>query len=393
MATRNEKDTTRARANMLREYLTHGGKSDIASEDDVKEVLDLCLSCKACKSECPSNVDMAKLKGEFLQSYYDKNGIPFRTKAISKFASQMQLASIAPSVYNFVATNRLTSPIVKKITGFASDRSMPLLQKQTFRTWFKKHREGVQRNFGDKGVVYFFADEFTNFLDTDIAQKAVLLLEKLGYEVQIPPHLESGRTYLSKGLIREAREIAIKNVEVLSKVLPDGAPIIGIEPSAILTLRDEYLDLVFPSQKAAAERLAAQTFYIDEFISKEIDAGNIHGGVFSSKEQLIKLHGHCHQKTLSSLTHTKKMLELPKNYKVHLIRSGCCGMAGSFGYEEEHYEVSMQVGELVLFPTVRKQPEEVIIAAPGTSCRHQIKDGTGRASYHPIEILYNALGG
>lgn len=392
MASKNEKDTTRARANMLREYLTHGGKSDIASDKDVYEVMDLCLSCKACKSECPSNVDMAKLKGEFLQRYYDKYGTSFRTKAIANFAPQMALASMVPNLYNFLISNKLTSSVFKKITGFAAKRSIPKLQKQTFRAWFRQYRERVNRNFGDKGVVYFFNDEFSNFLDADIAKTAVLLLEKLGYEVKLPPHVESGRTYLSKGLLREAKELAIKNVDLLSSIIPKDAPIIGLEPSAILTLRDEYLDLVYPSQQDAAQQIAKQTFYIDEFIAKEIDAGNIHGGVFTQQEQLIKLHGHCHQKTLSSLTHTKKMLELPKNYKVHLIRSGCCGMAGSFGYEEEHYEMSMKVGELVLFPTVRQQPEEVLIAAPGTSCRHQIKDGTGRKALHPVEILFHALG-
>ncbi|MGB0525691.1 MAG: FAD-binding and (Fe-S)-binding domain-containing protein, partial [Flammeovirgaceae bacterium] len=391
MATRNEKDTTRARANLLREYLTHGGKQEIASEEDVYNILDLCLSCKACKSECPSNVDMAKLKSEFLQSYNDRHGVPFKTKLVANFSSQMALASMAPKVYNFLSTNRLTAPIIKAVTGFAPNRSIPLLHEQTFRAWFKSYRTKSNRTFGDKGVVYFFNDEFTNYLDVDIAKKTVFLLEKLGYEVKIPPHLESGRTYISKGLLREAKELAIKNVDLLSRVIPEGAALVGIEPSAILTLRDEYLDLVYPSQQEKAQQLAAQTFYIDEFIAKEIDAGHIHGGVFTDKAQLIKLHGHCHQKTLSSLTYTKKMLELPKNYKVHLIRSGCCGMAGSFGYEKEHYDVSMKVGELVLFPTIRKQPEEVLIAAPGTSCRHQIKDGTNRKAYHPVEILYGAL--
>ena len=184
---------------------------------------------------------------------------------------------------------------------------------------------------------------------------------------------------------------SIKNIELLKGIVSEETPIIGLEPSAILTLRDEYLELVPQDLKDAAEKIAKNTFQFDEWFAREIDRGNIKKEAFSSEKRLIKLHGHCHQKALSSLTPTKKSLSLPANYEVHLIPSGCCGMAGSFGYEAEHYEVSMKVGELVLFPTVRKQAEDVIIAAPGTSCRHQIKDGTGRIAQHPAEILYDAL--
>ncbi len=239
--------------------------------------------------------------------------------------------------------------------------------------------------------MYLFCDEFTDYNDTEIGIKAVQLLERLGYEVAIPKHIESGRTYLSKGLLRDARKIAVQNVELLQGLITDQTPIIGIEPSAILTLRDEYIDLVPENLLPAAQQIAKNALLFDEFISREIDKGAITSDAFTKDTQLIKLHGHCHQKALSSLTHTKKMLSLPRNYTVHLIPSGCCGMAGSFGYEKEHYDVSMKTGELVLFPTIRKQPAEVIIAAPGTSCRHQIKDGTGRQAQHPLEILWHAL--
>jgi Fe-S oxidoreductase len=192
-------------------------------------------------------------------------------------------------------------------------------------------------------------------------------------------------------MVKEAQKIAIQNVKLLSKALEDQSPIIGIEPSAILTLRDEYLDLVPAEYRAEAELVADNTYLIDEFLAQEIDKKHISPDWFTKEKRLIKLHGHCHQKALSSLVPTKKLLSLPKNFEVQLIPSGCCGMAGSFGYEEEHYETSMKIGELVLFPTVRQQPEDVLIAAPGTSCRHQIKDGTGRTALHPIEILWNAL--
>jgi Fe-S oxidoreductase len=393
MANKNEKDTTRARANILREFLTNSDKANRFDHEEIKEVMDLCISCKGCKSECPSNVDMGKMKAEFLQHYYDANGIPFRTRMVGNFTKANNLAAIAPFLYNTVFSNGFTSGIAKKIMGFAPERSVPLLQETTLRKWYKKHSK-QQSKSGIKspiGKVYLFCDEFTDFNDTHIGIKAIQLLEKLGYEVVIPQHIESGRTYISKGLLREAKKIAIRNVNMLKGLITPETPIIGIEPSAILTLRDEYLDLVDNELLPEAVKIAGNTLLIDEFFAREIDKGNITKQSFTQTEQLIKLHGHCHQKALSSLTHTKKMLSLPENYTMHLIPSGCCGMAGSFGYEKEHYAVSMQIGELVLFPTVRKQPEDVIIAAPGTSCRHQIKDGTGRKALHPVEILYEAL--
>jgi Fe-S oxidoreductase len=267
---------------------------------------------------------------------------------------------------------------------------MPLLHSTTLRNWWKKHSRNTS-NADTHSKVYLFCDEFTNYNDVEIGKKAVLLLEKLGYEVVIPEHEESGRSYLSKGLVKEAQKLAVRNVALLKDIITQKTPLIGIEPSAILSFRDEYIDLVPEHLKIAAQDIAAHALLFEEFVSREIDAKRITKDAFSKEQRLIKLHGHCHQKALSSLTTSKKALSIPENYKVQLIPSGCCGMAGSFGYEEEHYEVSMQVGELVLFPTVRQQPDEVIIAAPGTSCRHQIKDGTGRKAKHPIEILWEAL--
>ncbi|MGI8634232.1 MAG: (Fe-S)-binding protein, partial [Segetibacter sp.] len=239
--------------------------------------------------------------------------------------------------------------------------------------------------------VYLFCDEFTNYSDTEIGIKAILLLEKLGYEVEIPKHEESGRAWLSKGLLRDAKKIAEKNVRLLSKIVSENTPLIGIEPSAILTFRDEYVDLVDDGQLEAAQELSSHVYLIDEFLTKEAAKGNITREQFTKEEKLIKLHGHCQQKAWSALSASVNMLSLPENYKVETIPSGCCGMAGSFGYEKEHYDISMQIGELVLLPAVRQAPEEVIIAAPGTSCRHQIKDGTGRKALHTVEVLYDAL--
>jgi len=390
MVTRNEKDTTRGRANMLREFLTRSEKANRFDHKEIMDAMDLCLSCKGCKSECPSNVDVAKLKAEFLQHYYDVNGISLRTRLIGNFTRLNKLAAVVPGAYNFLFKNDFTSNAAKKAIGFAPQRSLPLLHQTTLRAWFKKHQKEV-RPTPTKGVVQLFCDEFTDFNDTDIGIKAVLLLEKLGYDVRMPQHEESGRTYLSKGLMREAKKLAIKNVELLKDKVSADAPLVGIEPSAILTLRDEYLDLVDEAQLPAAKQIAANSWLFDEFIAMERLKGNISSDSFIPEKRHIKLHGHCHQKALSSLVHTQKMLTLPANYTVDIIPSGCCGMAGSFGYEAEHYDVSMAVGELVLLPTVRQQPADVIIAAPGTSCRHQIKDGTGRQALHTLEVLWDAL--
>lgn len=399
MVTRDERDTTRARANMLREMLTrpngqvendpNGSGLDRFDSKEVKEVLDLCLVCKACKSECPSNVDMAKLKMEFTYQYQKKNGIPLRSRMIGNFSGMSKLASNVPWAYNFIFKNTFTRKIANTVVGFHPDRTMPLLHSTTFKKWFEKNK-GEFSN-GTKGKVYFFADEFTNYNDVEIGKKAVQLLNRLGYIVEIPNHVDSGRSFLSKGMLDEAKVLANKNVEELSKVVSTDVPLLGLEPSCILTFRDEYPELVDEALVSKAQALATNALMIDEFLAKELDQKRISKEQFTQEEKLIKLHGHCQQKAVGSLVATKKSLSIPANYKVQLIPSGCCGMAGSFGYEKEHYDLSMKVGELVLFPAVREASADTIIAASGTSCRHQIHDGTGKKSLHPVEILWEAL--
>ncbi len=388
MATRNEKDTTRARANILREFLTHSDKPNRYNHKEIYEVMDLCLSCKGCKTECPSNVDMAKLKAEFLQHYYDANGVPFRSKLIANFSASARLGAMMPGLYNFVTGNRLLGGLIKKVSGFHSSRSLPTMHKETLRDWYRKHQSQRASN---RRSVYLFCDEFTNFNDTTIGITAIRLLEALGYSVIIPDHEESGRTWLSKGLVRKAQSIAQKNIDTLAPLITEETPLIGLEPSAILCFRDEYPDLAADHQLEAAERLAVNSFMVEEFLARELAAGRIHADQFTNDTREILLHGHCQQKAVGSLSATATMLSLPKNYTVKTIPSGCCGMAGSFGYEKEHYDISMQIGELVLFPAVRNAAAETLIAAPGTSCRHQVKDGTGKKALHPVEILWGAL--
>ncbi len=386
-ATRDERNATRARANVLREFLSRSDKKNPFDHEEIYDILDLCLSCKACKSECPSNVDVSKLKAEFLQHYYDANGVPLRSNMIANITALNKLAAIWPSFYNMMMRTAPASFFMKKV-GFSTKRSLPALYKTTLDKWFKKNGN-LQASLNKK--VYLFNDEFTRFNDTEIGIKTILLLNKLGYEVIIPEHVESGRTFLSKGLIRKAKKIADKNVKLLSAVITDEIPLIGVEPSTILTFRDEYPELVSESLIEDAKKLAQSTFTIEEFITQEFTEGRISKNQFTKEAKEIKFHGHCQQKALSGTSSTKIMLNIPENYTVTEIPSGCCGMAGSFGYEEEHYDLSMKVGELVLFPAVREAKPNVLISAPGTSCRHQIKDGTERDAQHPVEILYDAL--
>ncbi|NCA11118.1 FAD-binding oxidoreductase [bacterium] len=389
MATRDERDTTRARANVLRQALADPATADPWSRPELAEVMDLCLSCKACKSECPSNVDMARLKAEWQQHVHDVRGVTLRTKLVADSAASLRRAAVAPWLYNLAVTAPGISTLVKRVLGFHPRRSLPPLPATTLRRWLS--RRPPRRSPAPYGRVHLFCDEFTDTLDAPVGIKAVELLEALGWEVVVPDHVDSGRAQLSKGLVRTARDLARRNVELLSRIVADEAPLIGIEPSAILSFRDEYPDLVPERLAVAARNLAGHTLLIDEFLAREAARGRISSAAFTADRRTIKLHGHCHQKALSSLAPTVAALSLPQNYSVEVIPSGCCGMAGSFGYERKHFELSMQIGELVLLPAVRATGHDVLIAAPGTSCRHQIKDGTGRSALHPIEILSGAI--
>ena len=387
-ATRDEKNSTRARANILREFLSRSEKTNPFDHEEIYEVLDLCLSCKACKTECPSNVDVAKLKAEFLQHYYDEHGVPLRSNLIAHISSLNKLSALFPRIYNAVFQNNIISKLMMKTLGFSTKRKMPVLYKTTLDKWFNN------QSFASKSyakTVYLFNDEFTRYNDAEIGIKAIQLLNKLNYKVVIPKHKESGRTFLSKGLLRKAKRLAENNVALLAAVVTNESPLIGIEPSTILSFRDEYPELVKEEMITSAKELATNTFTIEEFLAAEFEKGNIKSAHFTDEPKVIKFHGHCQQKALSGTSATQKVLSIPKNYQVEEIPSGCCGMAGSFGFEKEHYGLSMKVGELVLFPAVRQAADEVVIAASGTSCRHQIKDGTGKRALHPVEILFEAI--
>ncbi|MBX7227359.1 MAG: FAD-binding protein [Chitinophagales bacterium] len=390
MATRYEKDTTRARANILREFLTRSEKVNKFNHQEIYEVMDLCLSCKGCTSECPSNVDIPTLKAEFLQQYYEANGVPLRSKVFGNIAKINSLAYPVRRLANWSFRQPFTAKIIANTLGISPKRSFPAFSKQRFKSWLQDNARFLSSNTKN-GTVYIFADEFTDFNDANIGIKACQLLVRLGYEVKFVDHAESGRAQLSKGLVKNAQKAAKKNFTIFNDLITAETPLIGIEPSAILSFRDEYPKLVDKKDYYVAKDLGKNCLLIDEFIYNEVQKGKISSEQFTGKPQKVLLHGHCHQKALSSVDKSAFLLSLPKNYTVEIIPSGCCGMAGSFGYEKEHYDISMQVGALVLFPKVKQAEKDTIIAAPGTSCRHQIHDGTGKMSQHPVEVLWEAV--
>lgn len=390
MATLQEKDSTRARANMLRQLLSSPAEETF-SNPDLHEILDLCLSCKGCQTECPSGVDMGKLKAETLQQSYLKSGVPLRTQLIGNFPTLQRYASYVAPLYNFLVEFPLTASLIKVAMGFAIERSLPAVQFTSLETWFKRYTKKNPQQGLKNGLVYLFADEFTNHNEVPLGQKTIKLLNRLGYGVEIPTGIISGRSFISKGMLVEAKALANSNIEKLQALISTDHPLIGIEPSALLTFRDEIPALVDANKRAQAEALKPNCLLIDEFIAREFKAGKISIDDFHGKQQKILLHGHCHQKSIAGLTATRIALSIPSQYEVELLPTGCCGMAGSFGYEKKHYKLSQQIANLVLFPRLLNKPIKSIIASNGTSCRHQIKDGIEQEGLHTAEILYNAL--
>ena len=304
-----------------------------------------------------------------------------------------RLAFLVWPFYNLFASWQFSSNIIKRIINFSTERDIPTLSRVTMRTTVKRECR-KHKDQATKGKVLLFADEFTNFQEAELGLIFAKLLLRLGYEVEIPKHVESGRAAISKGNLKLAKKFAIKNVNLLKDKVSEQTPLVGIEPSCILSFRDEYPDLVPVEQRNEAKTLAKNALLFDEFIMREVAASRITTDNFKPNAVEIWLHGHCHQKALVGTEKTVAALKLLQGAQVHVIPSGCCGMAGSFGYEKEHYQTSLAIGEMVLFPTIRKtlaHADDVtpcIVSAPGTSCRQQILDGTGVHAVHPIEILY-----
>ncbi|HSV87005.1 MAG TPA: FAD-linked oxidase C-terminal domain-containing protein [Bacteroidales bacterium] len=388
-----EKNTTRGRANMLREIITHSTHKNPFDHPELWEVLDSCLQCKACKAECPSNIDMARFKSEALQQYYLVNGTPVSARLLASLPEISGLGSRFPFAYNCLVKTPVISHIFKKLLGFEPQRSLPAMNHPTLMQWSRKRLPYLNGKVDGKKSAILFCDEFTNFFDTQTGINAITLLNRLGYRVIIPDNAESGRAAISKGLLKKASKVVIKNIQLLHPIVSKSRPLIGLEPSAILTLRDEYPALCPEETRPDAINLAENTFTFDEFLFGEVEAGRINMKVFSGYQMEVYYHNHCHQKALSEKDFTMELFQMVPNLQFERIECGCCGMAGSFGFEKKNYKMSMQIGELRLFPAIRNTPRSAIICASGMSCRQQIYDGTQRIAMHPVSVFLAALQG
>jgi Fe-S oxidoreductase len=301
----------------------------------------------------------------------------------------MRLTIPFAPVFNFLVGSPLTSKLIKAALGFAAERSIPKLCRVTLEDWYRRNHQAVPVGNGRR--VHLYCDEFTDVNDAEVGMATVTLLAALGYEVLLVRPAASGRAMISQGFLRKAKRLAEANVAFLREKVSDDAPLVGIEPSAISCFKDEYPDLVSPDLRESARALAGQSLMFEEFVAREMDAGRITPDAFTDAARNVRVHVHCHQKALSAADPVVRVLGLPRNYKVSEIKSGCCGMAGAFGYQKDHYAVSMKVAEQVLLPAVRASGAEDIIAASGTSCRHQIADGAGCRARHTAEVLWEAL--
>jgi len=382
MATKDEEHSTRGRANALRAVLSGRLPAKEFTGQRLYEVMDLCLECKGCKAECPSNVDMAKLKYEFLHHYYRANGLPLRNRLFGRISRMNAVGSRVPALVNWLSNLAPSRWALERIAGIDRRRPLPSLAAQTFTDWFG-HR--TPPTAAPRGEVVLFNDTFTTYNVPEIARAAVGVLEAAGYRVVLVDKKCCGRPLISKGMLAEARDHAAWNVERLAPYARRGVPIVGLEPSCLLTLRDETVDLVRTDD---ARAVAKESFLFEEFLVRERGRGLALS--FGAKGRKALLHGHCHQKALVGTALTVAALRWA-GFEVEEIDSGCCGMAGSFGFEREHYDISIALGNRRLAPAVKAAAAETEIVAPGISCRQQIQHLAGRRAKHPAEVLHESL--
>jgi len=380
-ATRDEKDSTRARANALRLALASPQPLREVRSRWVYDVLDLCLMCKACKSECPANVDMAKLKAEFLERYYEGRMRPLGHWLMAQIHRLNRLGAPAAPLVNWLQRRRSLRWLLEKTAGLDRRRSLPPLHADHLRRWF--FRRMKQKSPSDHpSKVLLLDDCFTTFNEPEVGRAAVCVLESAGYAVELAGLACCGRAMISKGFLRSARALIAAQLPALARRLADGTPLLGLEPSCLLTLADDWPELV---PGADARRVAAAARLADAWLAEQAKAGRS-GLKFRESPGTVLLHGHCHQKALVGVGGTVAALRLVPGLEVQVLDTGCCGMAGSFGFEKEHYDLSVRVAELSLLPALRAHPGATVVA-PGTSCRHQIKDLDGRRALHPMEVI------
>ena len=384
IGTREEEHSTRGRANALRSIISGALPHTDFTSERLQEVLDLCLGCKACKAECPSNVDMAKIKYEVLAHYHKANGLPLHRRMFGEIGAFAPLGSMFAPFSNWAVNNGLSKWIAEKLIGVDRRRDMPTFVRPTYEQWFRKRRS---RRTSEKKVV-LFPDTFMNYSEPAIGKAAVEVLEACGFEVLFPEKRCCGRPLISEGMLDRAVENARYNIDALQGYAEAGIPIIGCEPSCTSAITDDYVDLIGTLE---AKRVADATCSFEEFFMKLIEQDEL-PLEFSTEPQDILFHGHCHQRALVGIQPTVKMLGLPTGHTVSVIDSSCCGMAGAFGYEKAHYDLSMKIGELRLFGAVReKPPGSFTLSAAGFSCRHQLEHGTGVQPKHPIEVLRESI--
>jgi len=388
MATLDEEHSTRGRANALRAAINGRLPEDALTSPRMYEVFDLCLQCKGCKAECPSNVDVAKLKSEFLALYHAKHGTPFRARVFGNIERLNRLGCAFAPLSNWVMGSPPARWFFDRVLGIHRNRQLPPFAVQRFDRWFAA-RNGRRPGAG-QGQVVLFHDCYMNYNYPEIGKAAVKVLEGAGFEVILPDKECCGRPMISKGLLREAKQNAASNLDRLSGYAAKGIPVVGCEPSCILTFREEYPDLLDDPRTTA---LAKNTFAIEEFLLGLHERGGLRLP-FRNGSKALLLHGHCHQKALigsEPSLQVLRLLRLLPGATVEEVDSGCCGMAGSFGYEKEHYDLSLAIGERRLFPAIRSKAEDCTIVAAGVSCRQQIAHGTGRRAKHLVEVLAEAL--
>jgi Fe-S oxidoreductase/FAD/FMN-containing dehydrogenase len=379
MATLDEEHSTRGRANALRAVLSGRAPAADFTGRRLYEVLDLCLECKACKAECPANVDMAKLKYEFLAHYYRANGLPLRNRLFGHIHRLARWGSALAPLSNWLARSAPHRWLLERLAGIDRRRPLPAFAATPFTAWFARHRaEGT----GERGEVVLFHDTFNTYQTPEVAIAATRLLETLGYRVVLPDRRCCGRPMISKGMLAEARDVAAYNVARLAGFARAGRAIVGLEPSCLLTLRDEYVDLL---RSDDARLVARQSLLLEEFLQREQA-----WPAASGNGRKALLHGHCHQKAQVGTAPTVAVLK-GAGYQVSEVDAGCCGMAGSFGFEAEHYDLSLQIANRRLVPAVKAAAPDVAVCAPGISCRQQIAHTTGRRAKHPAELLWEAL--
>ena len=386
MATLEEEHSTRGRANALRAALSGRLPGDGIRSPELARVMDLCLECKACKSECPSSVDIARLKYEFLAHYREAHGYPLRARLFGHVHQVNEWLSRLALVANGVMRSRANRWFMDLALGIDRRRRSPALARQTFSSWFRQRRH--RRGGGERGRVLLLSDTFTEYNDPQIGMAATMILESAGFEVLILANsISCCRPIISQGFLREAQSLIVDNLSILEPYAAEGIPIVGIEPSSVLTFRDDYLDLV---DDPRARTVADNSLLLDEFLARLHGDGELKLD-FTGTRRHVLIHGHCHQKALAGSNSCLEVMNLPPGFEAQEIDAGCCGMAGSFGYEKEHYDISMRIGEDRLFPAIRSAPADAVIAAAGMSCRHQIADATGRQARHWAEILVEAL--